>query len=80
MTNEHQGKPGNFSIGNIGSVGGDIVNGDKVEADRIVDVRDSRDVNVTDDNEPSGVKYLIAIGAIITAIATLLGALYQLLG
>lgn len=71
-----QGKPQHFSVGNIGSVGGDVFSGKK--ADRIIEANGARDVNVTDDDTPYSIKAILAVTGLVAALAGLVGALASL--
>lgn len=72
-------KQDGLHIQSIGHVGGDIVGGDKVQAEKITTVDTQGDVQITDDDDPASMKWVVALGGLIGAIATILAAISALL-
>lgn len=70
----------NFTVGNIGSVGGDVFSGKKVSGDKIAIAEEGSQAIVREPDEPKSIKRLTAIAAFVTAIAVLLGSLLQFQG
>jgi hypothetical protein len=67
-----------FSVGNIGSVGGDVFSGTKIEGRNIAHTENG-DANVEVENDSKLVKYMGAVAGLLSALALVITTVLELL-